>query len=323
MRLFARSVNLVLLLFLVVPSVLNAEIIEETLELPRADGSLIQVEIRRVNHDNPVPVLLAIDGSLCVPSMLGASFSHFVPGNVESNGYALVVVEKPSPTMPSEENGGYIIDQDFQCSDEFKRYYSIDQRLQDHLRVIQHLRSNAEWWDGRLLVWGFSDGGRIGARVGAFTPETERMVLGGFGGGVPMAQEFEDFHICREDRTDNRDGCLVELRAQFQEIRENPTSNKTWMGDANTWRTWASRLDAVEANFLIDTDMPILLFHGTEDQSVPVSSARRLVEKLNQASREDVSYHEIDGMGHGLGSGLGSEKAGALHRDFLSWLLSQ
>ena len=300
----------------------QAGLLEETLSVPRVDGSPIQVMVSRPPGVKKVPILLAIDGSVCIPSRLSEVIRRLSPEASGSGPYALVTVEKPEPTQPVREaDGSFRIGPDFQCSETFKRYYSIDQRVLDHLRAIQHLRRRADWWDGRLYVWGFSDGGRIGSRVGAFTPETRRMVLGGFGGGASMASELEDFHMCPADRTKDREACLKDLRAQFQEMRDNPTSRQVWNGDSNTWRTWASRLDAVEANILRDLTVPVLLFHGTEDKAVPVSSARLLARQLEAPGGPELVYREIQGMGHGLGGNLPAGRGEALQRELLAWLL--
>jgi predicted esterase len=299
----------------------RAALIEQSLEIVRVDGSPLEVVISRPSATGKMPMVLAIDGSLCIPSRLNGYMGRLSPETSGLGPYALVTVEKPEPTLPAKGvDGSYSIGPDFQCTDTFKKYYSIDQRVLDHLRAIQYLRRQASWWDGRLFLWGFSDGARIASRVGAFTPETQRMALGGFGGGMSMAAEFEEFHICPAGRTKDRDACLKDLRAQFKEIRDNPTRLRTWNGDSNTWAAWASRLDGVEANILKDVAFPVLVFHGTEDKSVPVASARSLAKQLTAPGNQFV-YREIDGMGHGLGSNLPSAKGEELQREILTWLL--
>ncbi len=104
-------------------------------------------------------------------------------------------------------------------------------------------------------------------------------------------------------------------------MRNNPTPMKSWSGDANTWKGWASRLDGVEANILRDLTVPVLVFHGTEDSSTPVASARLLADRLSAPGGPPFEYREIEGMGHGLGSRLTPDAAESLHREFLQWLL--
>lgn len=45
---------------------------------------------------------------------------------------------------------------------------------------------------------------------------------------------------------------------------------------------------------------PLLLIHGTEDRTVPVSQSDDLVKALRQAGAKDVTYMRIEGAGHGV-----------------------
>lgn len=290
--------------------------------IPRIDGSKLTVNVAKPSVSMKIPIVLAIGGSLCIPTNASEQIEKLSPAPSGAIPYALVIVESPEPTIPPQsEDGSINIGPDFRCSEEFKKRYSVDERVMDHLRAIQYLRRRAPWWNGQLLVWGFSDGGRIGARVAAFSPETTRVVLGGFGGGVPMAREFEDFHMCNPAKTADRADCIAKVRAQFDEMRANPTSEQTWNGDSNTYKAWVSRIDSVEANVLHDLSAPLLLIHGTEDHSVPVSSARALAELLSTSDGPQFQYLEIPGMSHGLGAGLSGVQSNDLQAKVLQWLL--
>jgi pimeloyl-ACP methyl ester carboxylesterase len=310
-------------LFFVAAAQATVKVESSSFSIARIDGSKLSVSVDRQPGTKKVPILLAIGGSLCIPTKASDQIERLSPTPSAETPYALVIVETPEPTIPPRsEDGSIEIGPDFRCSDEFKKRYSIDARVTDHLRALQFLRRRAPWWNGQLLVWGFSDGGRIGARVAAFSPETTRVVLGGFGGGVPMAREFEDFHMCNPASTDDRPECLAKVRAQFADMRANPTSARTWNGDSNTYKAWASRIDAVEANVLHDLSAPLLLVHGTEDHSVPVGSARALAELLSGADGPQFDYLEVPGMSHGLGAGLPEQQSDDLQAQVLQWLLS-
>lgn len=246
----------------------------ETLLVKRIDGSGIKVEVDRPESSLPVPVILAIDGSLCTPEGLSEWLGWLRTRRNGKKPYALVVVAKPGPSTPEPDTAGnYNIGPDFRCSDEFKKYYTLDQRVLDHLQALAYFRKNAPWWDGRLLLWGFSDGAHIGARLGTYAPETKGAVLVGMGGGTAMAEELERM-MCTSAEPASR--CAEEFRAQVDEIRRNPVPSKSWMGDVNTYAAWSSRLDAVETNALAYAGFPVLLVHGENDGSVPVSAARAL-----------------------------------------------
>lgn len=267
-----------------------------------------------------MPLLVYIDGSLCIPSTYNQSVA-WLQGRLQGKPpFALAVIEKPGPTNPALNNEGDIeIGPDFKCSEEFRRYYTIEQRVLDHLRVLQHLNRNAPWWNGELLVWGFSDGGRIGAQLAAYYPQTSSVALVGFGGGSAMADSVEAM-VCAGP--EKRAECQAATRTQMDEIRKTPVPARDWMGESNTFAAWASRLDAVEANVLRDLTAPLLVVHGERDGSVPVASARRLAERM-QGSGVVFRYREVPGMRHSLWATSTANEAEALHQDILAWLLGK
>ncbi|TAJ75112.1 MAG: hypothetical protein EPO42_14325 [Gallionellaceae bacterium] len=290
----------------------------ETLLVKRIDGSAINVEIQRPASSKPVPIVLAIDGSLCTPEGLSEWVGWLRSQRNGEKPYSVLVVAKPGPTTPApDRDGGYSVGPHFACSDEFKRHYTLDQRVLDHLQALAYLRKNAPWWDGRLLLWGFSDGAHIGARVATYAPETKAGVLIGMGGGTSMAEELERMMCATEKPAET---CVKNFRAQADEIRRNPIPSKSWLGDANTYAAWSSRLDGVETNVLAFARFPILLVHGAKDGSVPVAAARALASAL-KAPSGTVQYIEVPGMGHGLGSGLTPEESKMLRGRTLDWLL--
>jgi len=226
------------------------------------------------------------------------------------------MVEKPG-VEPDAEYGAA-------CSEDFFRHYTIDQRVIDHLRVLQHLRARADWWNGELLVWGWSDGGDVASQLIAYYPDVTRAVLGAMGGGYTMAEHFENFWICTPDRYEDpveRQACIDDLRTQFAAMEDNPTWQETWSGPDNAWRVWPSRLRSRLVHLLADNTTPILIVHGEEDHdNTPVESARVLVEELEAAGNTAFEYWEIPRMQHGWGN-LPETQQHALLDGMLDWLL--
>lgn len=293
-------------------------VLEDHLQVLRVDGSPLQVHLQRPTTPDKVPLLVYIDGSLCIPSTYNQSVA-WLQGRLQGKSpFALAVIEKPGPTDPPLNKDGDIeIGPDFRCSEEFRRYYTIEQRVLDHLRVLQHLNRNAPWWNGELLVWGFSDGGRIGAQLAAYYPKTRSVALVGFGGGTTMADSMEAMMCAVSEK---RAECQATTRTQMDEIRKAPVPTRDWMGESNTYAAWASRLDAVEANVLRDLNAPLLVVHGERDGSVPVASARRLAE-LMQGSGVAFRYLEVPAMRHSLWGTATEQESEALHEEVLAWLI--
>jgi len=315
-----RMGALLLSLFVGLPAAAANAVFQDLLTVPRVDGSLLAVHVQRPSTTGKVPLLVYIDGSLCIPSTYNESVAWLLEKSDGAHPFALAVIEKPGPTIPALNAEGNIeIGPDFQCSAEFRQRYSIDQRVIGHLRALQHLNRHASWWNGELLVWGFSDGARIGAQLAAYYPQTKAVALVGVGGGMRMADSMEAM-VCSAPA--DTAACRESLRKEMDEIRAAPVPTRDWMGESNTYATWASRLDAVEANVLRDLKAPLLVVHGERDGSVPVASARKLAE-LMQGSGVVFRYREIPGMRHSLWGAATPQASEALHQEVLEWLTAQ
>jgi pimeloyl-ACP methyl ester carboxylesterase len=298
------------------PAFASTPNIEQTLTVSRGDGSPLQLFVTLPKDAGKVPLVLVIDGSGCVSSKREDFRANYLAiGSRVGRAVATLAVEKPGV----EPGAGW----GSKCSETFLRYYSIDQRVLDHLRAIQHLRKHASWWNGEIYVFGWSDGGMIAAQVAAYTPEVKRVVLGGTGGGIPMTTQFENYFTCAPDRTKDRDACIAKLHQQFQEIRDNPSPLKTWSGEDNSYRTWLTRLDAVDYNIIKDLKIPVLIAHGALDRDgTPVESARELMRLLKADGETHVEYWEIPSMGHGIGN-IEPVRQEKLRSAMFNWLFAQ
>ncbi len=247
------------------------------------------------NIKSAVPLMLIIDGSSCGGPKPGL-FDIMRPNPQTPLPYARLIVEKIGVGL--EDSGE-------SCSDLFSQNYSIEDRLLQHMRALQHIRKNAPWWDGDLLIWGWSDGGDIGARLTAYYPNTKRAVLGGMGGGFTMEEHFKDILSCRPEKfttAEERQPCLDYHNKLFTDIRNNPTWQKTWSGEDNSYKVWETRLFARLSILLKDNPVPILIIHGEKDKyGTPVQSARKLISDLKSANNTAFTYWEIPGMEHTFG----------------------
>ena len=279
------------------------------------DERPIRYYIDRPSIDERVPLLVVVDGSGCVGQKRPSSWGSYAPKPDDAIPFARVMVEKPGVEP-------FSADHDAECSEDFLKHYTIQNRVLDHMRVLQHLSATAEWWNGQLLIWGWSDGGDVAAQIVIYHPGVERAVLGAMGGGLTMAEHFENFWACPAATTENRELCLEDLRNDFQKMEDNPTWKETWSGTDNSWRVWATRLRSRLSAPLSDNRTPILIVHGELDRdNTPVESARALVSDLTQAGNDHFNYWEIVGMGHGWND-LPPDRQVALHGAMLDWLLT-
>ena len=279
-----------------------------------ADGREIELYIDRPKAIK-APILLVIDGSGCTGQMRPGFQTLFQPTGFDGPKYARVRIEKPGVESGSvgSEN----------CTETFYRHYSIHDRLLDHLRVLQHLRYSAKWWNGELYIWGWSDGGDIAAQLASYYPNVTRAVLGGMGGGYTMAEHFTEIWVCAgEQSKEDKGNCVRSLQDQFEQMIDNPTWTKTWSGSDNSWKAWASRLNTRLSNLLSNNSTSVLIVQGSMDfDGAPVDSARKLITDLRDAGNTNFIYWEVAGMGH-TWSSLSAEDGALIESAMLKWLLS-
>lgn len=289
--------------------------LEETTITDKRDELLTYI-VDRPGTDGKYPLVVMVDGSGCRGWEASKLHTWFRPDETSPLPYARLFVLKRGVPRDSTGREG--------CSETFLKSYTMDNQVEDHLRVLQHVRAHADWWDGTLYVAGWSDGGDIATQLTAYYPNVTRAVLGAMGGGTTMYEQMRDIYICPPERFvdgGDRDSCIASIDAEFEEMRDNPTWKKTWSGDANTYRVWATRLDTRLTHLLKDMQTPVLIVHGEADKNVPVDSARMLVAASQEAgSSASVTYWEVPSMGH-TPHRLAPEEKEALMHAMRDWLL--
>lgn len=286
-----------------------------------ARETILSADDRQISYylDRPkdikVPIFVVIDGSGCSGQMRESFKTLFRPDLNTSRPYARLAVEKPGVSPDAGPNAP--------CSEEFLRDYSMTNRVLDHIRVFQHLRYHADWWNGELYVWGWSDGGDIATQLVAYYPLVTRAVLGAMGGGYTMSEHFIDFWVCPKEMPEKeREGCINELEAHFTAMNDNPTWKKTWSGPSNSWKAWSTRLNTRLSNLLKDNATPILIVQGANDfDATPTQSARKLIDELRESDNRNYAYWEIKNMEHSWSS-LPAAQARTLENAMLTWLLT-
>ena len=199
------------------------------------------------------------------------------------------------------------------------------QRVADHRRVIESWLEGAEPQAPVILV-GASEGGDVAARVAAQLqqaprgPHVTHLVLIDAGGGWCQADELRFLLRTR--------GALLgltraeDLEAAFQRIRREPDALTLWAGHPH--RRWSTFLWDRPLDDLLALEVPVFLAQGDRDESVPVESARAVVEAFRAQGRTNLAYKEYAGFGHGLvRASDGVSGFPLLEADLLAWFAGQ
>ena len=201
----------------------------------------------------------------------------------------------------------------------------IHNRLYDYLRVLQHLRENATWWNKEIYIIGGSEGGLLAGMLASYYPDVRALSIFSFGGGLtfgeawPLAigkQAKAEGHT--EEEIANR---IKNVTDSLELIKQEPTFFKSYSGEDNTYAWWNSIMDLRLENCLLDLNIPILLVQGTEDLMVPIISARTLDNSFQKAGKKNLLYKEYEGYNHSYIDKKGQSHLVEVITESIHWML--
>lgn len=265
--------------------------------LARADGSTIayHVELRRPGARQPL--LLMLQGSGC-DSVLRNERIGWMALRLAPR-HALLTIEKYGVATGSDGAD---------CSEDYWRGNTLTRRALDAALVIGALRGQ-RWWDGRLVIFGGSEGGAVAALAAPSIPETRAVIIWSSGIGLPVGQMI---------RSALPPPALAEVDRVFAEARADPASTRQWGGASYRW--WADALDQVPARALLRTRAPVLLIHGTRDQYAPIAAARAARDLVAAGGKANFAYREYDGYDHFMIDARGVDHRAQVVAGAAAWL---
>ena len=265
--------------------------------LMRADGSTIayHVELRRPQARQPL--LLMLQGSGC-DSVARNDRIPWMARRLAPR-HAVLTIEKYG-VAPGADGAA--------CSNDYWRGNTLTQRARDAALVIDALRRQP-WWNGRLVIFGGSEGGAVAALAAPLIPETRAVIVWSSGIGLPVGQMI---------RSALPPPALAEVDRVFAEARADPAADRQWGGASLSW--WADALDQVPARALLRTDAPVLLIHGTRDQFAPIAAARAARDLVAAAGRGNFTYREYEGYDHFMIDAAGVDRRAEVLAAAARWL---
>jgi pimeloyl-ACP methyl ester carboxylesterase len=247
--------------------------------------------------------LLLFQGSGCDPVEADARVLGY--GRMLAPERVVVTVEKygVSAAPPSAMVEG--------CSPDYWRGNSLSRRVLDALHVIARLREQP-WWNGDVVLFGGSEGGAVAALLAPFVPEARAVIVYSSGIGVPVG-ELVRMAVPPPFRE--------EAAKVFAEARRNPDPNQRWGGASYAW--WGDAVDQVPARSLLQTRAPVLLIHGSRDESAPVATARASRDLLSGRPGRHFTYREFPGYDHFMTDAAGVDHRPAVFAAARAWLRTQ
>lgn len=281
---------LTLLILFLFPSLISYAGTIEKFQTSRLDGSILTGYITCPENRENFPIAIIAHGSQC--ESIWAWHEDFNAIALQL-GAALVTLEKQGIYSSNE------IDEI-----EYDQTNTIQHRLEDHLFFIEKLRAGEiiPQWNGRLIMIGGSEGGRVAAAVSARTPEVKATALFTCGGGLTSIDEltiaFTKYMQSHNETEQEIAETLELLDLQVHAMLTNPTSEKKFMDYTYKW--WVSHFNRHPINDFIQIQHPLFYAHGTDDAVVPIESADKLAEHLKELGKSDFYYHRIEGYGHDM-----------------------
>lgn len=286
-----------LLLWLVPSGAAFAKTPAASFALERPDGTRISYYVERRSANRREPVLLMLQGLGCDSVAQNERVRWMAPQLGPR--HALLTIDKYGVTSASDAAN---------CSTDYWRGNTLQQRVLDALHVIADLRRQ-RWWNGELVLFGGSEGGAVAAMAAPLIPETSAVIVYSSGIGLPLGDMI---------RQAIPPAMRSEAEKIFSEARRNPTGEQRWAGASYRW--WAGSFDLVPARSLLQTPAPVLLIHGTRDESAPLSSARAARDLVLSGGKTNFLYREYDGYDHFMTDASGVDRRTHVLGEAARWL---
>ncbi len=157
-----------------------------------------------------------------------------------------------------------------------------------------------------------SEGGLIAGLLASYSPDVEEVALVSYGGGMSMRETWPlaKASILRKqnipENTVREE--VVKIEAMLKVVTRFGYPYSNYDGDTNTWLWWRTMLDKHLVNTILNTNANVLLVHGGRDEMVPIASAQKLHNLLNEKHREST-FIKCPRLNHSLGDEMGKPLA--------------
>ncbi len=273
-----------------------------------------RLDIVRFRQEERLPALVIIPGSLCAPlfasldSLPGEAFATvplFSAEERDSIPAHLVYLERRNIVSLESLSSAleFSIEQIARLSPCTERNggETLEHRVADVLTQVEWLEQQS--WVESIHLIGISEGADVAAAVAAVgqEPVDSLLLIGGVG-----PSQFADFVAF--SRQSKSTGAVSQAFSDLDKFLSS-TAPPTYKGySAKRWHSFAIANSALDN--LLKSDIPVLIAHGEDDESVPIASADfATVELMRRQPYRAVFFWSIVGGDHMLATKNGSRLA--------------
>jgi pimeloyl-ACP methyl ester carboxylesterase len=268
----------------------------------RDDGTLIHWSLDRQQPRPKQGIFVLAQGSGCLAATKNRNLERakrLLPQ------FAVVTVEKrgvvPGQT-PADPFGG--------CSPDFHAHHTVSEWVADDQRVLGEAEKSP-WWDGRLVLFGGSEGGAAVSMLAARVKPTALVVFS----TAPGRSFRQTLALSVPPEV------AGQIESELAKIKAEPTSSKLWGG--NSYRWWADILDHDLTADLLSVSAPILIVQGARDRSAPVQVARMVRDDFQRVGRCNLTYWEYPDYDHQMVDVTGTSHLDDVLQRISSWLAAK
>ncbi len=202
---------------------------------------------------------------------------------------------------------------------------SRQRRLADIQFAINYIKKNI--YQNKLkeiFLFADSEGGTLVPELAYNNALVKRAVILA-AGGFEQSKQFEI--LLEKEKKEHYKGFLTtngitskaDLQNQYNIIKSNPSSKKSWLG--HSYKYWNSYLWYNPDQILEKLDIPILHIIGERDRNVPVKSIKYLMERFKH--KKNLEYHIIPGLDHSFIDSNGNKQMDKVLKEIvLPWYKS-
>ena len=273
------------------------------IEIPRKDHSLIETYVSIRKDDEalcPKPVILLLKGSgadsvfaykedkIYKPFL----FKELLKHNKE---WHIVCVEKRGVQLGDHVNASGFKN----CSQEFIKYYTKENRVSDINIVINYLHDHDISNQKELIIIGHSEGSMIAPSVAVINSKVTHIALFGFSAThglldflISQRIQLESNKIDEKEFHENYDW----LVSTFKDVYQNREPGRELFG--HTHKRWLSFSFEKSLDDLLRVEAPIFLGIGSSDRSAPPLGSDIVIEEFIKAGKDNITYKNYVGFDH-------------------------